>query len=116
MGRPDQFKHAARLYRLSGSRVSIVVAAILVVAVVPAWGADKADVIPIELFAKAEVIPADAVEETEPDPIERAHREEIIGSRGTESDRELRRFLEMVVLPLGICLALVLLLRGGISS
>jgi len=46
------------------------------------------------------------------DAIDRAKAAEITG-RDWDDDRRRRKFLELVVLPLGVCLALVMLLRRG---
>lgn len=45
------------------------------------------------------------------DPLEKAKVGEILGE--PQQDRQIRRFFELVVLPLGVCFLLAMLLRRG---
>jgi len=47
------------------------------------------------------------------DAIDHARAAEIAGRRW-DDDRSLKKFMEVVVLPLAICLALVMVLRRGV--
>ena len=47
-----------------------------------------------------------------PDFIEKTKAREIMGFQ--DDDRTIRKFLELVVFPLGVCLVMILLLRRGL--
>lgn len=47
------------------------------------------------------------------DSIEEAKRREIAGLAETDGDRRVRKFLELVVLPMTVCVILIFLLRRG---
>lgn len=47
------------------------------------------------------------------DSIEEAKRREIAGLSETDGDRRVRKFLELVVLPMAVCVILIFVLRRG---
>ena len=56
---------------------------------------------------------AEPPEESDPDVVDKTKTKEIMGFQ--DDDRTIRKFFELVVFPLVVCLALILLFRRGLQ-
>lgn len=96
----------------SGLASAAIVLQVAVPSYVACQSRDSADILPSALKGMQPAISAaETPAESETDAMDKAKVNEIMAVQ--DDERKVRKFLELVVLPLGICLALVMLLRRG---
>lgn len=66
-------------------------------------------------YARALAVAKSPSSDPAAEAIDRAKAAEIMG-RDLDDDQRTRKFVELVLFPLGVCLALVMLLRRGFLS